>query len=204
MKAIAHRAMLLTSMRLALVVAVMTWGGLTPPALANPADGTISGTYAAMLPAFYLRNSVGYTHVCIEVSGSDSTATGMIKALRHDGTLQMLATSPPLPLSGATDRGREQCNFPAFANVSATISNGNLVLTRPVNWCGRSEVIKNNAVVFEDVGKRYFDNSGWDGRLTMDSEHLRVRVNNRFLKMHGSRWLKHGDTCDSLLKAMRM
>ncbi len=67
------------------VVAVMAWG-LTTRATANSTTGMIAGDYSAQLPAFYLRNSTGYTRVCIQVRGSGNEAVGIIMALKHDGT----------------------------------------------------------------------------------------------------------------------
>ncbi len=212
MKAIAHRAMLLTPMRLALVAAVMVWGGLTPPALAKPVsdppardDGMISGTYAAALPDLYLRDSAGRTGVCIKVTGTivipsnpnirptTGSARGEIWVQRHRlpedtdhndlDRWSRLATGPSLTLESGERTPHRYDRNNNFALIPAKGGNENCDFyssNQPTNWCRAN---------------RTFNQHGWEGRLTADSRHLRVQVNNRYLKMHGSRWLAYGGTC---------
>ncbi len=146
------------------------------PSWANTTSGMIDGNYSAQMRAYtYMRDSSGYTDVCVQIVGSGGTATGTIKGRRHNGTWESLLDSAVTLslLSGASGRGINQgtpgtpeaCTF-GFAS-------------RPTNWCGQ---------------RRQFDEQGWAGHLT-HTQRLRAKVNNHILEMQGERFLTHGTTC---------
>ncbi len=183
--------------------ALAALGALTTPAMANTTSGMIDGNYARQLPAYHLRSSTGYTRICIQITGSGSTATGTIKARTHGGTWETLLTSPALTLNrGARGNltnmfegqtlnqrfnprlpgGNENCMWESPGRTR-TIFGVEVDLadwgTRPTNWCGTN---------------RTFDQNGWEGSLTQGNR-LRVAVNNHVLKMQGKYPMDHGSTC---------
>ncbi len=140
------------------------------PSIANPTSGMISGNYAVQLPAsIYMRNSSGYTDVCIQITGTDRNATGTIKVRRHNGTW---ATAPGF-LSVTLPLNREALG----RETDWIVSWG----AEPTNWRGMN---------------RQFDQHGWRGKLNQRNE-LRIAVDNHILKMTGDgrRTMTHGSTC---------
>ena len=144
---------------------------MAAPAQANPTSGMIDGNYSAQMSAStYMRDSSGYTNVCVQVVGSGGTATGTIKARRHNGTWESLPDSQvTLGLTSATSS--ENCVF-YFVRGEGHVG-------RPTNWCGSN---------------RQFDAQGWAGHLT-GTQRLRAKVNNHLMDMQGERFFTHGTTC---------
>ena len=144
---------------------------IAAPVWANPTSGMIDGNYFARMSAStYMRDSSGYTDVCIQIVGSGSTANGTIKGRRHNGTWETLLDSQvTLDLTSAASS--ENCLF-YFVRGQGHVG-------RPTNWCG---------------GNRQFDAQGWAGHLT-GSQRLRAKVNNHLMDMQGERFFTHGSVC---------
>lgn len=133
----------------------------------------IDGNYSAQMSAStYMRNSMGYTRVCIEIVGTGSSATTKIKARPHGGNWERLDGSVvtlTLYDGGGTDPedGPENCGHQQRQ------------ANQPTNFCGAN---------------RYFNAQGWNGHLTWTNK-LRIRVNNHIMKMQGERTMTHGSGC---------
>ncbi|MCY4156806.1 MAG: hypothetical protein OXF66_05150 [Gammaproteobacteria bacterium] len=155
------------SLAAALAVAALT---LTAnPSWANTTSGMVDGSYAAQLSAsIYMRDSSGYTRVCIQITGSGGSATGTIKARRHDGTWEAPGGFVPVTLTLVSGRQLQESPWRWG--------------TRPTNWNG--------------LNRGFNEQHGWNGYLT-PSNRLRVGVNNEILKMAVDvhRTLTHGMSC---------